>query len=64
MKGDIEQAWANRRKSISSAVRLKYSTLADNELNRRLDAEQKKFFKAVQQGKVLPPVDIDKALDA
>lgn len=62
MKGKIEQAWANRLKILRTAIRLKYSLLADEELNIRRDQEYKKFYKAVQDGKVLPPLDPKKAL--
>lgn len=64
MRGAIEQAWAARLKSLRSAIRLKYSLQADEELNRVLDDEQKKFFKSVQQGKVPAPVDLERALRA
>jgi hypothetical protein len=52
VRGIIEQGWANRLKIIKAAVRLEYSILADNELNRRLDEERTKYFKQVQQGKL------------
>jgi hypothetical protein len=64
MRGNVDQAWANRLKVLRAAVRLKYSLLADNELNWRRDEEYKKFYKAVQEGKLLPPLDPKKALDA
>lgn len=63
MRGNIEQAWLNRLKVLRAAVRLKYSLMADNELNIRRDEEYKKFYKAVQEGKLLPPLDPKKALD-
>ena len=63
MKGNIEQAWLNRLKVLRAAIRLKYSLMADNELNIRRDEEYKKFYKAVQEGKLLPPLDPKKALD-
>ena len=63
MKGNIEQAWLNRLKILRTAIRLKYSLMADNELNIRRDEEYKKFYKAVQEGKLLPPLDPKKALD-
>ena len=64
MRGNVDQAWANRLKVLRAAVRLKYSLLADNELNWRRDEEYKRFYKAVQDGKMLPPLDPKKALDA
>jgi hypothetical protein len=63
MRGNVEQAWANRVKALRAAIRLKYSIMADNELNRRVDEEYKKFYKAVQEGKMLPPLDPKKAID-
>jgi hypothetical protein len=64
MRGNVEQAWANRVKALRAAVRLKYSIMADNELNRRIDEEYKRFYKAVQSGKLLPPVDPKKIVDS
>lgn len=64
MRGSVEQAWANRVKALRAAIRLKYSIMADNELNQRIDQEYKKFYKAVQEGKMLPPIDPKKAIDA
>jgi predicted DNA-binding transcriptional regulator AlpA len=63
MRGNIEQAWQNRRKVVSAAIRLKYSLLADNELNAVLDVERKKFYKKVQQGQLPAPLDTSKVLD-
>ena len=64
MKGNVDQAWANRVKALRAAVRLKYSIMADNELNLRIDAEYKKFYKAVQEGRMLPPIDPKKIIEA
>jgi hypothetical protein len=64
MRGSVEQAWANRVKALRAAIRLKYSIMADNELNQRIDQEHKKFYKAVQEGKMLPPLDPKKVIDA
>lgn len=64
MKGRVEQEWANRVKILRAAIRLKYSLMADNELNERVDAEKRKFDKAVQDGRLLPALDPKKALDA
>lgn len=61
-RGTIDQAWANRQKVIKTAVRLKYSIDADNKINEILDAEYKKFYKAVQEGRMLPPFDPEKTL--
>lgn len=58
MRGSIEQAWANRVKVLRAAIRLKYSLLADNELNAMLDEEKKKFHKFVQQGQLPKPIEL------
>jgi hypothetical protein len=62
MRGDVEQRWANRLKSLRVAVRLKYSLMADEELNRLIDEEKRKFFKNVQLGVMPAPVNVDRAL--
>lgn len=62
MKNKVDQALANRIKVLRTAVRLKYSIMADNELNQRVDEERKKFYKAVQEGRVLPPLTPQTAL--
>jgi hypothetical protein len=63
MRGRIEQAWVNRLKVMRAAIRLKHSLAADEELNAVLDAEKKKFFKNVQQGKLPAAIDTSKVLD-
>ncbi len=62
MNSPIDQAWKNRRKVIAAAVRLEQSIAADNILNQIIDEEYKKFYKAVQEGKLLAPFDVKKAL--
>jgi hypothetical protein len=63
MKRDkVLQGWANRQKVIRAAIRLKYSLLADNELNETIEAEAKKYFKSVQQGQLLEPLDPKKVI--
>jgi hypothetical protein len=63
MRGNIEQAWANRLKVIRAAIRLKHSIEADEELNQRIDEEKKRFFKSVQQGQLPAPLDTKKIID-
>jgi hypothetical protein len=53
----IEQAWANRAKIIRSAIRLKHSVAADNEINDTLKDELIKFEAAVQRGELPAPLD-------
>ncbi len=61
-RSPIDQAWVNRQKVIKAAVRLKYSIDADNKLNEVIEEEYKKFYKAVQEGRMLPPFDPEKTL--
>lgn len=56
-RGRIDQEWCNRLKVLRTAIRLKYSILADNELNAKIDEERKAFYKAVQHGKLLRALD-------
>ena len=63
MKGRVEQEWANRVKILRAAIRLKYSLLADNELNERVEEEKKKFDRAVHDGKLLAPLDPKRVLN-
>jgi hypothetical protein len=51
MRTEIQQLWHERAKSIRTAIRLKYSLMADAEINTLIDAERIKFFKLVQKGK-------------
>ena len=53
----IEQDWANRAKIIRAAIRLKYSIMADNEINDTLKGELIKFEAAVQRGELPAPID-------
>lgn len=57
MKGKVELAWQERAKVLRSAVRLKYSLLADREINERIDTEKQKFDRAVQNGRLPAPLD-------
>lgn len=56
MKGNVQQAWADRAKVIRTAIRLKHSLAADREINERLDQEKKKFDKEVLQGRLPKPL--------
>ncbi len=58
-KGQIEQGWANRVKVLRAAIRLKHSIAADNEINEMIDAERKRYFKSVQNGKQPGPIAIE-----
>jgi hypothetical protein len=49
-----------RLKVLRTAVRLKHSIAADNELNAVVDEEKRKFFKQVQQGKLPEAINSEK----
>lgn len=58
----VDQARANTLKVIRSAVRLKYSIMADDELNEVLPKAEARFNSAVMRGELPEPIDIKKAL--
>jgi hypothetical protein len=58
MRTETQQLWYERQKSIRAAIRLKYSLMADAEINRVMDLEKKKFWKMVQQGVRPAPVKV------
>jgi len=53
---DVKQAWANRRKAIAAAIRLRHSIAADNEIAATLRLEKEKFDRAVLQGYAPAPL--------
>lgn len=59
-KDNIEQARANMLKTIRTAVRLRHSIAADEELNEILPRAEAKFFKRVQNGELPDALDIKK----
>lgn len=61
-KDDIEQARANTLKVVRTAIRLKHSIAADEELNDVLPRAQAKFDAAVNRGVLPAPIDVKKAL--
>ena len=56
MKGNVQQAWADRAKVIRAAIRLKHSLAADREISERLDLEKKKFDAEVLRGRLPKPL--------
>lgn len=62
MNVDIEVQRAAMLKTIRTAVRLKYSLLADRELAEVLPQAQAKFDKAVLRGQLPSPLDVKRAL--
>lgn len=61
-KTQIEQAIADRKKVIRTAVRLKHALAADHELNDVVDDNIKALTKALQKGKLPAPPDLGKLL--
>jgi hypothetical protein len=51
MKTDTKRLWHERQKSIRMAIRLKYSLMADHEINTVLELEKKKFWECVHKGR-------------
>lgn len=58
----VDQARVNMLKVIRTAVRLKHSIAADEELNEVLPRAEAKFNAAVMAGRLPSPVDVKKAL--
>ena len=58
----VDQARANMLKTIRTAVRLKHSIAADDELNEVLPMAEAKFNAAVMKGRLPEPLDIKRAL--
>jgi hypothetical protein len=52
VRGSIEQEWFKRAKVLRAAIRLKYALMAEDEINAALDAERKRYVKAVQKGQM------------
>lgn len=61
-KDKIDQSRANMLKVIRTAVRLKHSIAADEELNEVLPAAQKRFDDALQRGRLMEPAEIKRSL--
>lgn len=62
-KDDIELARAERAKIIRSLTRLKYSLLADREINQTLSESMADFDKSLQSGQ-LKQLNLGEILDA
>ena len=61
-KAKEEQQRANMLKIIRTAVRLKHSINADNELNEVLPLAEKRWNDALARGRVLEPGEVKRAL--
>ena len=57
----VDQARANALKTIRSAIRLRHSINADNEINEVLPLVEERFDKAVLRGQLPEPLDIMRA---
>ncbi len=55
---DIEQARRNALKVVRTAVRLRYSIEADNELNEKIDEAGRVFDAAVARGELPDPLTV------
>lgn len=63
MRDKVDQKRANALKTIRAAIRLKYSIMADEELNVRLPAFESEFNRRANEGELLDPLSLMKALD-
>lgn len=61
-KDRVDQARANTLKVIRTAIRLKHSIAADEELNEVLPRAEAKFNASVLRGELPEPLDVKKAL--
>lgn len=61
-KDKVDQARSDMLKTIRTAVRLRHSIAADNELNEVLPRAEAKFNAAVNGGRLPAPLDVMKAL--
>lgn len=61
---EIDQAKANLLKIARSAIRLKHSLAADDELNKMLPEIEKEFFAVVHRSELPDPAQLVEFLDA
>lgn len=61
-KDKVDQARANMLKVVRTAVRLKHSIAADNELNDVLPKAEARFNAEIARGQLPAPLDIKRAL--
>lgn len=61
-KDKVDQERANLLKTARALIRLKYSLLADEELNEKLPLVQAKFDAAVLRGQIPSTAEIRKAV--
>lgn len=61
-KDKVDLARANMLKVVRTAVRLKHSIAADNELNDVLPRAEARFNAEIARGQLPAPIDIKRAL--
>ena len=61
-KEDTDQQRANMLKTLRAIVRLKYSLLADNEINAVIPTAELHFNAALNRGKVLSIAEVKRAV--
>lgn len=61
-KDKVDLARANMLKTIRTAIRLKHSIAADEELNEMLPMAEARFNASVNRGQLPAPLDIKRAL--
>lgn len=61
-KDKVDQARVNMLKIIRTAIRLRHSIAADEELNELLPMAEARFNAAVMKGQLPEPLDIKRAL--
>jgi len=59
----VDRARADLKKIVRSAIRLKYSLKADEEINEVLPAAEIRFNAQILRGQLPPEIDIKKALN-
>lgn len=62
-KDKVRQAWLDRAKTLRAAIRLKHSLAADAEISEAIKSEEKRFFTAVQHGRLLSPLSIEQVVN-
>lgn len=62
-KDKVDQARANMLKMVRTAIRLRHSIEADNELNEVLPKAEAAFNAAILAGEIPDPLDIVSALE-
>lgn len=59
----VTQTWLSRAKILRAAIRMKHSLAADAEIAAKLEEEKKRFYTAVQHGRLLSPLSIEQVVN-